>query len=96
MNKEQLKIKLAVGDRFYPLFVTPAQEESFRIAAKRINEMIKNFEQNYALQDKQDALAMCAIVLAQECAELRLVANNDVANAKEKLEGLCKLMDMMI
>ena len=40
MNKEQLKIKLAVGDRFYPLFVPPAQEEGFRIAAKRINEMI--------------------------------------------------------
>ena len=93
MNKEQLKIKLAVGDRFYPLFVTPAQEEGFRLAAKRINEMIKSFEQNYALQDKQDALAMCAIVLAQESAELRVLENNDASNAKEKLEGLYKLLD---
>ena len=67
-----MKIKLSVADRLYPLTIVPAQEEGFRKAAKRINEMIQEFESVYQLRDKQDGLAMCAITLARQIEQSRL------------------------
>ena len=60
MDKDLLNIKLMVADRLYPLSIDPSEEESFRLAAKKINEMIQTFERHYDLRDKQDAIAMCA------------------------------------
>ena len=72
MEQDELKIKLSVSDRLYPLTIVPAQEEGFRKAAKRINEMIQEFESVYQLRDKQDGLAMCAITLARQIEQSRL------------------------
>ena len=72
MEQDELKIKLSVADRLYPLTIVPAQEEGFRKAAKRINEMIQEFESVYQLRDKQDGLAMCAIPLARQIEQSRL------------------------
>nr|WP_314552245.1 cell division protein ZapA [uncultured Capnocytophaga sp.] len=72
MEQDELKIKLSVADRLYPLTIVPAQEEGFRKAAKRINEMIQEFESVYQLRDKQDGLAMCAITLARQIEQSRL------------------------
>ena len=55
------KIKITIGDRVYPLSVTEGQEEFLRSSAKQIDQMMKHYEQNYAVQDKQDVLAMCAL-----------------------------------
>ena len=60
----KLKIKLSVANRVYPLTISPSQEEGLRLAAQQINNLIKKFEQNYSVQDKQDALAMCALQIA--------------------------------
>ena len=60
----KLKIKVSVANRVYPLTINPSQEEGLRIAAQQINGLIKKFEQNYSVQDKQDALAMCALQIA--------------------------------
>jgi len=60
---DKLKIKLSIADRVYPLNIRPEQEEGLRKAAKRINEVIKKFEQDYAVRDKQDVLAMSAFNL---------------------------------
>ncbi|SHF78692.1 cell division protein ZapA [Flavobacterium segetis] len=61
---EKLKIKISIADRVYPLTVEPAQEEGLRSASKKIDKMIKQFEENYAVRDKQDVLAMCALQFA--------------------------------
>ena len=66
MEQDELKIKLSVADRLYPLTIVPTQEEGFRKAAKKINDMIQEFETIYQLRDKQDGLAMCAITLARQ------------------------------
>ena len=50
---EKLKIKISVADRVYPLTVDPAQEEGLRSASKKIDAMIRQFEENYAVRDKQ-------------------------------------------
>ena len=62
--EENIKIKLNIGDRIYPLTVQRSQEFYFREAAKIIEKSIKNLEQNYSVRDKQDLLAMCCIQFA--------------------------------
>ena len=47
---EKLKIKISIADRVYPLTVAPSQEEGLRKAAKTIDTLIKQFEQNYAVR----------------------------------------------
>lgn len=91
-----LKIKLSIADRVYPLVIEPRQEEGFRKAAKEINEMIHNFEQNYELKDKRDALAMCTIVLATQIEQTKLDESYQDLTIKEKLENICKMMDSII
>jgi len=61
---EQLKIKLSIANRVYPLTIDPKQEEGLRKAAQKIDAMIKQFEQSYSVRDKQDVLAMCALQFA--------------------------------
>ena len=64
--EENIKIKLNIGDRIYPLTVQRSQEFYFREAAKIIEKTIKNLEQNYSVRDKQDLLAMCCIQFAEK------------------------------
>ncbi len=91
---ETLKIKLSIADRVYPLTVNPSQEEGLRRATKKIDEMIKQFEQNYAVRDKQDVLAMCALQFAAQT-EQKIVNNvNDQAEIEEKLNALNQLLQV--
>jgi Cell division protein ZapA. len=60
-----------------------------RKAARRIGEMLKKYEEGYAVRDKQDLLAMCALQLASRLEKLEsqdLVDGGQVANALQKLE----------
>lgn len=41
-------------------------EEHLRNAVKRIEERLKFYEENYAIKDKQDLLAMCLIEYASK------------------------------
>jgi len=56
-----LSIKINIANRVYPLTVKSEEEEGIRKTAKMINERIKEYEQDYAVKDKQDLLAMCAL-----------------------------------
>lgn len=60
------KIKLTIANRIYPLNVSSDREEGLRAASKKIEIMIKHYEENYAVKDKQDVLAMCALQLASQ------------------------------
>ena len=78
----KLKIKVSVANRVYPLTINPSQEEGLRIAAQQINGLIKKFEQNYSVQDKQDALAMCALQIASSKKQESL-NEEDILNSVE-------------
>lgn len=60
------KIRLNIANRIYPLKVNPSQEEVLRKASKQINNMIIEYEKKYAVQDKQDSLAMCALQIISQ------------------------------
>ncbi len=85
---DKLKIKLSIADRVYPLTVEPSQEEGLRSASKKIDVTIKQFEQNYAVRDKQDVLAMCALQFASQVEQKQLNTSQDYEEAYERLQKL--------
>ena len=87
-----LKIKLSIADRVYPLTIDPEQEEGLRKATKKIEEMIKRFEKSYAVRDKQDVLAMCALQFATQVEQTGIDKVNDQEHIEEKLEALNNLL----
>ncbi len=89
---EQLKIKLSIADRVYPLTINPSQEEGLRLASKKIEEMIKKFEQSYAVRDKQDVLAMCALQFATQVEQKQIDKSSDMQETEERLEALNRLL----
>lgn len=95
MDKDLLNIKLMVADRLYPLSVDPSEEESFRLAAKKINEMIQTFERHYDLRDKQDAIAMCAIVLARQASQEKLDEDDKQEQITKKLQDIYAVLNSL-
>lgn len=89
----KLKIKLSVANRVYPLTISPSQEEGLRLAAQQINNLIKKFEQNYSVQDKQDALAMCALQIASSKKQESLDEKNILLDVEVKISELIKSFD---
>src|SRR5258706_16221925 len=59
-------VKVSIGNRSYPLKITKEEEEKVMQAAQAINKKLQEFEENYAVKDKQDLLAMCALQFATE------------------------------
>ncbi|MGO4920415.1 cell division protein ZapA [Maribacter spongiicola] len=85
---DKLKIKLSIADRVYPLTIDPAQEEGLRKAAKNIEQLAKKFEQNYAVRDKQDVLAMCALQFASKIEQSGIEQTEGTKEAEERLKAL--------
>ena len=93
---EKLKIKLSIADRVYPLTIDPKQEEGLRKAAKNIENLAKKFEQNYAVRDKQDVLAMCALQFAAQVEQKSIDKEYVNEEVQEKLEALNDLLSKHI
>ena len=89
---EQLKIKLSVANRVYPLTIAPSQEEGLRKAAKKIEAMISQFEQNYSVRDKQDVLAMCALQFASQVEQKTI----DKAEVSEEVEAKLNALNQLL
>lgn len=90
---DKLKIKISIADRVYPLTIEPEQEEGLRGAAKKIDTMIKQFEKSYAVRDKQDVLAMCALQFASVTEQEQITTNEDYENAIQRLINLDKKLN---
>lgn len=95
MDKE-LKIKLTIANRVYPLTIKDHQEAALRNSAKRIEATIKKLEESYAVQDKQDVLAMCALQYAAQIEqnESAEIATSEEDVAQEKVTSLIDLIDV--
>lgn len=94
---EKLNIKISIADRVYPLTVERTQEEALRTASKKIDTMIKQFEQSYAVRDKQDVLAMCALQFASQTEQKKIDKSEEQANAEKRLQNLeAKLSELLV
>ena len=88
---DKLSIKLHVANRIYPMKIERKSEEFIRNAVKKIEERLKFYEENYAIKDKQDLLAMCLIEYASKFESINneKVVGDDGLNEKlAKIESL--------
>jgi cell division protein ZapA len=84
---DYLKIKVSIAGRVYPLNILRKDEAGIRAAAVEIDRRIKEYSTNYAVEDKQDLLAMCALQFASQLEKNRSRAFMD-DEARKKLENL--------
>lgn len=90
----KLKINVVIAGRNYPLSVkTEKEEEGMRKAAKAINNLISLFEKNYAVSDKQDVLAMCALQFASKLEIDAIKKDADNEELQKKLTSLTQLIE---
>ena len=83
-----LSIKIKIANRTYPMTINRDSEENIRKSVKKIEERIKFYEKNYAIQDRQDLLAMCLIEVATR---LESVSDNTFKQTQDielKLESI--------
>ena len=90
---DKIKIKLNVADRVYPLTISPDQEASLRASANKIEMMTKQLENNYAVRDKQDVLAMCALQYAAQL-ENQLENKNMESEPSKKVNELIEIIEL--
>ena len=90
---ELLSVKVSIANRNYPLRITAEEQEKVMRAAENINKRIKDFEDNFAVKDKQDLLAMCALQFASEAMGAK--QNNSESSKKEIQENFSALNKMI-
>ena len=73
-----VSIKVTIAGRTYPLTIDVSEELAVKNAAESINASIKNLQENYAVKDMLDLLAMSALQL--------LVENNGAPTAVDNSE----------
>ena len=93
---EKLKSKISIADRVYPLTVDLSQEEGLRSASKKIDKMIKQFEENYAVRDKQDVLAMCALQFASQTEQKQIDNTIDGEATIERIKKINAILDQYL
>ena len=94
--KEKLKIKVSIADRVYPMTIFPEQEESLRLAAQKINKAIKHFEDNYAVKDKQDVLAMSALQFASKIEQMQIDKTDTHSETRQRLIDLSEKLESFV
>ncbi len=70
----------------YPLTVDGREEAQLQKAADELAKKLKAFEQSYAVRDKQDLLAMCALQYATEALKQQEQTNEHITQRLTKLE----------
>ena len=87
---DKLSIKLHVANRIYPMKIERNSEEYIRNAIKKVEGRLKFYEDNYAIQDKQDLLAMCLIEYASKLETLddnNMYEDNDISKQLAIIEA---------
>jgi len=93
---EKLSIKLHIANRIYPMKIQRNSEEYIRNAVKEIEGRLKFYEENYAIKDKQDLLAMCLIEYASK---FETINNKNIVEddgLTEKLNAIDAILDTTI
>jgi cell division protein ZapA (FtsZ GTPase activity inhibitor) len=88
----ELSIKVNIADRYYPLTVTPQQEELVREAAKLINDKLKTLQQQFDVKDKQDMLSMTVLEITTQLLELQKTAYVSSNHLNEHLQEMRTLL----
>ncbi|QJD97360.1 cell division protein ZapA [Mucilaginibacter robiniae] len=89
----EISIKINIADRVYPLKVSMEEEELIRRAAKLVNDRIKEYQENYAVKDKQDLLSMCVLHYATASLKAERKVTVEDTTAAEKAYQLDHMLN---
>ena len=93
---DKLKIKVSIAGRIYPLTIKREEEELIRKAATKIEAIVKQFESNYAVKDKQDLLAMCALQLSSKVENLEGKTLIDTLDLEQDIDAMeCEIKALL-
>ena len=95
-SMSEISIKVNIGTRTYPLSVKPEEEEVIRLAAKNINDSIKILQENYAVKDVQDLLAMTALQMATQQLVKKPVTPENTDALKSDVEEINRLIEQAL
>ena len=68
---DDVSIKVNIADVVYPLKVTVEDEPKIRMAAKMVNDKVRNYRDDYQLADKANLLSMVALQFAVEILQFK-------------------------
>ena len=93
----KVSLKVVVAGRTYPLTVQESEVEKVQRAADDINKAIKQLQDNFAVRDMQDLLAMTALQLSTRSGKTAAVpaAAPDYTEATEALKRLAEDLDTL-
>lgn len=90
----KLSLKVVVAGRTYPLTVSEDEAKKVENAAKEINKAVKMLQDNYAVKDMQDLLAMTALQLAvKEGKQSQGAIEPDYSEIEDRLSSLIQELD---
>ena len=90
----KLSLKVVVAGRTYPLSVEEDEVRKVEAAAKGINKAVKMLQDNYAVKDMQDLLAMTALQLAvKEGKRSPETVEPDYSDIEDRLSALIQDLD---
>ena len=90
---EPLKIKVNIANRTYPLTIDRKDEEQVRKAVFIIRQAVDRFEEKYAVSDKQDALAMTALQMANQ---MLSKTNDDASKDSDAVLDRLRIMESQL
>ena len=90
-DKEKLAIKLRVADTNLPMTIRRDEEEYYREAAKRVDNLLNLYRGSFKEQGAEKYMAMVALHLS--VAAVKLERRNDTQPYKDKIEELTRTLE---
>ncbi|HRP52140.1 MAG TPA: cell division protein ZapA [Fluviicola sp.] len=94
----KVSLKVVIAGRTYPLTVQETEVDKVNRAAEDINKAIKQLQDNFAVRDMQDLLAMTALQLstrANKNIPAQSSVQSDNSEAIEALQSLVEKLDAL-
>ncbi len=91
----KISLKVVVAGRTYPLNVNEHEVKKVQKAADDINKSIKLLQENYAVKDMQDLLAMTALQLATKSSNNNQAKQTDYSEVEASIKDLIDELDKL-
>ncbi len=91
----KVSLKIVVAGRTYPLTVQESEVGKVELAASEINKAIQQLQENFAVRDMQDLLAMTALQLSTKTGNASKGSSVDFTETTEALKSLANNLDAL-
>ena len=90
-DKDMLNIRLRVADIPIPMTIRWEEEEDYREAARRIDNLLNLYRGSFKAQNKEEYMTMVALHLSVTV--VKLEKKNDTRPFKTKIEELTRILE---